>query len=119
MRSLRQALQALDNNVTVQDNFGPSGAPEGSIIVSVGREKKPVWASGGSTVISNIVEGTIRDHQSDLIGPAGPSGSPGPPGPAGDAAGMAEPLVDGLGDIVYFYHDGAESNLDLLMVFNS
>lgn len=48
MRSLKQAIQALDNNITVADNFGASGVPEGWTILSQGPKKIPKWGPADS-----------------------------------------------------------------------
>lgn len=82
LRSLRQALEALDGNITVQDNFGKTGAPAGYILVSEGPQKKPIWAAAGEPLPNPDDDGNevIPGPQ----GPPGPPGPSGPPGPAGE-----------------------------------
>lgn len=72
--SLKRVLEALDSNITVDDNFGPSGAPEGYILTSVGKIKKPEWKAPSDIVDSTGVS-VIK----------GEKGDPGPQGPAGPA----------------------------------
>lgn len=86
LRSLRQALQTLDNNVTVQDNFGPSGADEGQVIISVGRTRKPVWGSLAAEVTK-----VVDEIDCSCVGEQGPAGATGPAGADGvDGASIGD-----------------------------
>jgi hypothetical protein len=76
---VRRILHAFDNNITVQDNFGPSGAPEGHIIVSRGPLKVPEWRGSGD-LPATVVE-ALRGEKGDT-GDTGPAGEQGPQGEA-------------------------------------
>lgn len=105
-RTIDLILHVLDNNVTAQENLGPTGAPLGSVLTSVGEAKIPQWlpptvvaAGPGSTVIGSSGGGVIT-----VAGPPGPAG---PPGADGDTLGHWETLAfdgavlfDSEGDLV-------------------
>lgn len=118
-RVINQIVQTLDNNVTVQDNFGASGADSGAILTSVGREKKPVWQSGEDFVTAHP---ELKGEKGDPgIGTPGEPGTPGAPGAPGDDAicadcgTVAEPLIDAItGEMVLAEDDFGD--LDVIMV---
>jgi len=76
-RTVKQLAHAFDNNVTVNDNFGPSGVPEGWTILSQGPLKVPKWGPAESLKTSTGEQGA---------GEKGDPGPPGPPGPPGSDA---------------------------------
>lgn len=89
MRTLKQAVQALDNNITVSDNFGASGVPEGWTILSQGPKKIPKWGPADGLR-------TSTDHQA--VGTDGVDGTTGATGLPGTAASVVElPIVEDIG----------------------
>lgn len=109
-KAIRRIAQIFDNNVTVNDNFGPSGVPKGWTIVSEGRLKLPKWAPADTLQTSTGSQAVGQDGVDGAPGTPGGPGAPGadgPPGPAGDTLGHWEPLAfdgalvfDSEGDIV-------------------
>lgn len=104
MRTLRQVVQAFANNITVNDNFGKSGALAGWTIVSRGPEKVPRWGPADQLQTSTGTQAVGKDGVDGQPGGPGPTG---PPGPAGDTLGHWEPLAfdsevlfDSNGDVV-------------------
>lgn len=104
LRTVRQIVQALDNNVTVPDNFGPSGAPAGWTILSQGAQKIPKWGPADQLQTSTGTQAVGKDGVDGQPGGPGPTG---PPGPSGDTLGHWEPLAfdseilfDSDGDVV-------------------
>jgi hypothetical protein len=78
-KTIERILLAFDHNITVQENLGPSGAPEGHVIVSRGPALTPVW--GPAVVVGDEDD----DEETEApVGEVGPQGPPGPPGPPGD-----------------------------------
>ncbi len=116
LRSLRQALQALDSNITVQDNFGPAGAEADSVIVSVGRQKKPVWKK-----LTDLIDTSDLKGDPGEPGAQGISGAPGAQGPPGedatceDCGTVAEPLIDAITGELILAEDEV-GDLDVIMV---
>jgi hypothetical protein len=98
MRTLRQILQVLDNNVTVNDNFGKSGAPANAVITSVGEEQVPQWKSLGD----------IAAVDPSLKGEPGEPGPPGQPGTAGQDANPADVLAQFDKIVTADFGDGEE-----------
>ncbi len=103
-RTIRRILTTFDHDITVQDNFGPSGVEAGSIIVSRGATQTPQWQTPADFVKAH----PELKGEDGKDGVDGAPGGPGPPGAAGSSASFDKIMTAdfGSGTEIMFDHVG-------------
>jgi len=95
--------RALDNNLTAQENFGPTGAPAGQVLTSVGPKRVPQWQAPAPTTVVASEGSAVVGGSSSGGGVIVVTGPPGPPGECpdcGDDLSFLNRIVCASGEVV-------------------